>query len=66
MKVARTTVQAIYNDARKKLAKSLVNQQELRIEGGDFKLCDGLEQTCSSNRCHKKTVIGKIIDNYTK
>lgn len=40
MDVARTTVQRIYNDARKKIAESLVNGKILKIEGGDYKLCD--------------------------
>ncbi len=38
MGVARSTVQAIYDSARKKLAQFLVMQTELRIEGGNFTL----------------------------
>ncbi|MDF2530479.1 MAG: putative DNA-binding protein [Clostridia bacterium] len=53
MNIARTTVQGIYNDARKKLAESLVNGKALRIEGGDYKLCDGLEKSCGCGGCRK-------------
>jgi len=34
MDVARTTVQGIYAEARKKIAESLVNGKVLLIEGG--------------------------------
>lgn len=52
MNVARTTVQRIYNDARKKLAISLVEGSVLRIEGGDYKLCtrDERDFGCGKNR----------------
>ncbi|MCR6546366.1 DUF134 domain-containing protein [Dehalobacterium formicoaceticum] len=40
MNVARTTVQGIYFEARKKLAESLVNGKVLLIEGGEYRLCD--------------------------
>lgn len=53
MNIARTTVQRIYNDARKKLAESLVNGRVLRIEGGDYKLCDGLEKSCGCGGCRR-------------
>jgi len=53
MHIARTTVQRIYNDARQKLADSLVNEKILRIEGGDYQLCDGLEKTCACGGCPK-------------
>ena len=51
MNIARTTVQGIYNDARKKLAESLVKGKVLRIEGGDYMLCDGLEKSCGCGGC---------------
>ena len=41
MEVARTTVQQIYTDARKKIALALVDARPLRIQGGDYRLCDG-------------------------
>lgn len=55
MNVARTTIQRIYNDARNKLAKSLVNGDILKIEGGDYKLCDEYEPSCGCSRCHKQS-----------
>lgn len=51
MSIARTTVQRIYNDARQKLADALVNGKVLKIEGGDYKLCEGLEETCNCGGC---------------
>lgn len=40
MGVARTTVQSIYNAARRKMADALVNGRALRIEGGDVEVCE--------------------------
>ncbi len=53
MHVARTTVQRIYSKARKKLAEALVHGKTLRIEGGDYLLCEGLEETCRCGGCHR-------------
>lgn len=53
MYVARTTVQLIYNSARKKLAYALVEGRPLRIEGGDYQICDGREDTCGCGGCRK-------------
>lgn len=53
MGIARTTVQLIYNNARKKLAQALVEGRELRIDGGEYRLCDGTEITCGCGGCKK-------------
>ena len=53
MNVARTTVQQIYNNARKKLADALVNGQKLKIEGGEYRLCSGNEKVCKCGGCEK-------------
>jgi predicted DNA-binding protein (UPF0251 family) len=54
MNIARTTVQGIYNEARRKLAESLVNGKTLRIEGGEYKLCDGTGPGCGGGGCHRR------------
>jgi len=61
MNIARTTVQWIYNDARKKLAESLVNGKVLWIGGGEYQLCDGTGQGCGSGSCHRHRC-GRDID----
>ena len=53
MNVARTTVQQIYNNARRKIASALVEGKGLSISGGDFVLCDGKEQFCDCGGCEK-------------
>lgn len=46
MEVARTTVQTLYQDARKKIARMLVEGLPLSIKGGNYKLVN-------SPRCHR-------------
>lgn len=53
MNVARSTVQGIYIEARKKLAESLVNGKVLSIAGGEYRLCDGLVNGCGRG-CHRR------------
>lgn len=53
MGVARTTVQLIYTDARKRLADALVEGRPLVIRGGEYRLCDGCVPDCGQNGCYK-------------
>lgn len=46
MNVARTTIQGIYREARRKMAESLVNGKVIRIDGGEYHLCDGSGSGC--------------------
>jgi predicted DNA-binding protein (UPF0251 family) len=54
MDVARTTVQAVYASARRKLADVLVNGRELVIGGGSVVVCQGPEGCCRRNSCPRK------------
>lgn len=54
MDIARTTVQWIYNDARRKLAESLVNGKTLLIGGGEYHLCDGMGYGCGEAGCRRR------------
>lgn len=60
MGVARTTVQAVYQSARKKLAAMLVEGKHLTICGGNYEVCpraggccrkDCTRHLCSGRRC---------------
>lgn len=53
MGVSRTTVQGIYDSARKKLGQALVSGKVLQIEGGEYRLCDGQSHVCGKAGCHR-------------
>ena len=59
MQIARTTVQRIYEIARKKIADALIDGHPLRIEGGDFRICDGQSSNCSFGGCYKQEIYKK-------
>lgn len=52
MNVARSTVTAIYESARTKIADAIVNGKALHIHGGDVELCP-YHSTCCG-RCGQK------------
>lgn len=53
MNIARTTVQQIYTDARQKIATALVEGRLLRIDGGNYRICDGSGPRCGCGGCGK-------------
>ncbi len=74
MNISRTTVQGIYDEARRKLAESLVNGKVLWIEGGEYRLCDGRGSGCGRGGCNRhrcgrgfeENIGGENAPNYGK
>lgn len=50
MAVARTTVQSLYEKARKKIARSLIENKIVKIEGGVYRFCSE-EDICDKRGC---------------
>lgn len=46
MQVARSTITAVYESARYKISDSILNNKELRIQGGDYELCQNSGYCC--------------------
>lgn len=57
MGVARTTVQAIYESARHKLSDFLINPKQLHIDGGEYFLCDGINEKCPRPDCPRHKMV---------
>ena len=53
MEVARTTVQAIYQNARRKLANCIVNGRALTIDGGEYRTCELRNSSCERGCCNR-------------
>ena len=72
MDISRSTVQAIYESARRKIAACLVHGKSLRITGGNYRICGGQEQrhcghccqTQETNQNQKGEMIMKIAVTY--
>jgi len=52
IKVARSTIQRIYESAKVKIADAIVNGKILRITGGDIELCKDYETSYNCQRCN--------------
>ena len=55
MDISRTTVTEIYESARRKLAEALIDGKRLRIEGGNYRMCNGSSDACPYRRCTART-----------
>lgn len=62
MNVARTTVQAIYDSARSKLAEALVEGKRLVIGGGAYDICPNAQKCCGKD-CARRKCGGKRCEN---
>lgn len=58
MGVARTTVQTIYDGARKKIAEAIVDGKKLEIRGGSYTLC-GRCGKASEGVCRRRGKCGR-------
>lgn len=54
MNVSRTSIQRLYDEARFKLADSFINKKAIKIEGGDYIVCNGENIDCCGKNCTKK------------
>lgn len=53
MEVARSTVQRIYFDARRKIAESLIEGKALRITGGNYSVCTEKPEHKGCGKCRR-------------
>ncbi|MFR4351749.1 MAG: DUF134 domain-containing protein [Roseburia sp.] len=53
MEISRSTVTEIYENAREKIADSIVNGRRFRISGGNYRFCDGTSSWCYRKDCKK-------------
>jgi len=62
MEVARTTAQAIYASARKKLAQCIVQGHPLQIGGGDVSFCEHHNPSCSNGCCRWRKNLSEKVE----
>ena len=63
MGISRATIQALYAEARKKIARFLIEGTQLQIEGGNYELC-GFNKHCNKNKHKKGEFTMKIAVTY--
>lgn len=60
MDISRTTVTEIYENARRKIADSIINGRRLVISGGNYRICDGSAFPCCGKKCKKQKQYSKL------
>ena len=55
MEISRTTVTEVYESARRKIARCIVEGRRLTISGGNYRICDG-SAGCGASCRHRHTV----------
>ena len=66
MDISRSTVQEIYESARRKIAACLVHGKPLRITGGNYRICGGQEQQRCGRGCRMHEIKETNSDNERK
>lgn len=61
MDISRSTVQEIYESARKKIAACLVHGRQLMITGGNYRICGGQERGRCGMCCCQETDGAKAV-----
>jgi len=54
MDISRTTATELYESAREKVANCIVNGKRLRIEGGNYRICNGSTDYFCIKNCEKR------------
>lgn len=65
MDISRTTVTELYENARYKIADSLINGKRLHISGGHYRICDGTN-SCCRKKCIKPAHANTILSETEK
>lgn len=64
MNLVRTSIQAIYSSARRKLADCIVNGKGLKIEGGSYILCEGNLECCQKRLTSGNICLGRMKEEW--
>ena len=64
MDISRSTVQEIYENARRKIAACLVHGRPLHITGGNYRICGGQEAANCGRCCRSQKINTEKYNNH--